>query len=59
MSTTFAWVAVILLLPFALLYVLTESRQQRASGLRRAGWSYKRIAAHLNCSPSTARRLIT
>lgn len=59
MTTTFAWVAAIFLLPFALLFVLTESRQQRAVGLRRSGWSYKRIAVALNCSPTTARRLVT
>lgn len=58
MTTTFAWVAAIFFLPFALLFVLTESPQQRARGLRSAGWSYKRIAVHLNCSPSTVRRLI-
>jgi DNA-directed RNA polymerase specialized sigma24 family protein len=59
MTTTLAWVAVILLLPFVLLLWASESRQQRARRLRRMGWTQKRIAAHLNCSTSTVRRLLT
>jgi response regulator RpfG family c-di-GMP phosphodiesterase len=59
MTTTLAWVAVILTIPFVLLLWASESRQQRARRLRRMGWTQKRIAAHLNCSTSTVRRLLT
>lgn len=59
MTTTLAWVAVLLLFPLILLLWASESRQQRASRLRRQGWSQQRIADHLLVSRSTVRRLLT
>ena len=56
MTTTFAALLVLLLLPLLLLLYVTESKQQRARRMRSNGWTYKRIAARLNVSASTARR---
>ena len=58
MNTTFAWVAVILLLPFILLLWASESRQQRAQRLRAQGWTQQKIADHLQISRSTLLRLL-
>lgn len=59
MTTTLAWVAVLLLLPLLLLCWASESRQQRARRLRRQGWTQQRIANHLHTSRTTVRRLLT
>ena len=59
MTTTLAWVAVILLFPLLLLCWAFESRQQRARRLRRQGWTQQRIANHLHISRTTVRRLLT
>ena len=58
MTTTFAWVAVILLFPLILLLWASESRQQRAQRLRAQGWTQQKIADHLQISRSTVRRLL-
>ena len=58
MTTTLAWVAVILLFPFILLLWASESRQQRAQRLRAQGWTQQKIADHLQISRSTVRRLL-
>jgi DNA-binding CsgD family transcriptional regulator len=58
MTTTLAWVAVLLLFPLILLLWASESRQQRAWRLRRQGWTQQRIADHLSISRSTVRRLL-
>jgi hypothetical protein len=57
-TTTFALLLAALLLPLLLLIWATESRPQRARRLRSYGWSQQRIADHLGCSRSTARRLL-
>jgi hypothetical protein len=57
-TTTPALLLAALLLPLLLLLWATESRPQRARRLRSYGWSQQRIADHLGCSRSTARRLI-
>lgn len=58
MTTTFAWVAVILLFPLILLLWASESRQQRVQRLRAQGWTQQKIADHLQISRSTVRRLL-
>jgi len=57
MTTTLAWVAVIISLPLVLILWATETKQQSARRLRGYGYSYQKIAARLHCSPTTARRL--
>lgn len=59
MTTTFAWVAVLLLFPILLLLWASESREQRCKRLRRQGWTQQRIADHLSVSRSTVRRILT
>lgn len=59
MTTTAACLLLVLLtLPLVILLWATESRQQRARRLRSYGWSQQRIADHLGCSRTTARRLL-
>jgi DNA-binding transcriptional regulator LsrR (DeoR family) len=58
MTTTLAWVAVILLLPFVILLWATESQQQRVRRLRREGWSQQRIADRLKISRYKVRSLL-
>lgn len=58
-TTTLAAIAALLLLPLLVLLWATESRPQRARRLRSYGWSQQRIADHLGCSRTTARRLLT
>lgn len=59
MTTTAACLLLALLtLPLVILLWATESRQQRARRLRSYGWSQQRIADHLGCSRTTARRLL-
>lgn len=55
-TTTLAVLAALLTLPLALLLWASESPQQRARRWRRAGLSYRSIAARLAVSPTTARR---
>lgn len=57
-ATILAIIAAALLLPVLVLLWATESRQQRAHRLRSYGWSQQRIADHLGCSRTTARRLL-
>jgi hypothetical protein len=57
-TTALALLLAALLLPLLLLLWATESRPQRARRLRSYGWSQQRIADHLGCSRSTARRLL-
>lgn len=59
MTTTLAWVAVLLLFPILLLLWASESREQRVKRLRRQGWTQQRIADHLSISRSTVRRILT
>ena len=48
MTTTFAIVLALLLLPMLILLWATESTEQRARRLHRNGWSQRRIADHMN-----------
>jgi hypothetical protein len=57
-TTALALLLAALLLPLLLLLWATESRPTRARRLRSYGWSQQRIADHLGCSRSTARRLL-
>lgn len=59
MTTTLAWVAVLLLFPILLLLWASESREQRVKRLRSQGWTQQRIADHLLISRSTVRRILT
>lgn len=58
-STALALIVAALLLPVLVLLWATESRPQRARRLRSYGWTQQRIADHLGCSRTTARRLLT
>jgi hypothetical protein len=51
-----AWALALLFFPLLLLAWATESRPQRARRLRRQGWTWQQVAAHLGTSPTTARR---
>ena len=55
-SCTAAILLAVLTIPLLLIWRASESNQQRASRLRRQGWSWNRIADRLGCSASTARR---
>jgi len=58
MSTTIAWVAVILLFPLILILWATESQQQRIHRLRASGMSQNMIATHLNISRYAVRKAL-
>ena len=55
-TTAAAIVAALLILPALILWRLSQTPQQAARRMRRAGLSYRKIGARLNCSHSTARR---
>lgn len=57
-TTAVCLLLALLTLPLVVLLWATESRQQRARRLRSYGWSQQRIADHLGCSRTTARRLL-
>jgi hypothetical protein len=58
MTTTclLAWAAVLLLLPFIVIWNLTESRHTKINRWRRQGQTWTSIATTLGVSPTTARR---
>ena len=57
LTSTFAAIAVLLVLPIVVLLWATESRTQRVHRLRHShGWTQQRIADHLGISRSTVRR---
>ena len=56
MSTTFAFLAVLLILPIAIIWHLTKSRSQRIQEMRQRGWTVTRIANRYGVSRSTVRR---
>ena len=58
MTTTLAWVAVILLFPLILLLWASESQQQRIRRLHTSGLSQTKIASRLNLSRYTVRKAI-
>ena len=47
MTTTLAFILVLLLLPLLVLLWATESTEQRAKRLHGYGWSQRRIAEHM------------
>ena len=56
MTCLLTWGAVVLLFPVIFILWLTESKQQSAKRMRKAGHTYKTIASRLSISPTTARR---
>ena len=56
MTCLLTWGAVVLLFPVIFILWLTESKQQSAKRMRKAGHTYKTIATRLSVSPTTARR---
>ena len=61
MTTTLcilATVLAILTIPLVILYLITESRPQRARRWRRAGMTQQAIADRLGCSRTTVRRML-
>ena len=54
--TVIAWALAVLALPLLVLLWATESRATRIARLKRAGATWKEIAARYGVSPSTARR---
>lgn len=60
--TTLACLAATLLalltIPLLILYLVTESRPQRARRWRRAGLTQQSIAERLGCSRTTVRRML-
>lgn len=59
MTTTFAFLLALLLLPLLLLLWATESTQQRAKRLRSYGWTQRRIADHMGISIYATRKALT
>lgn len=58
MTTTFAFLAVLLILPLAVIWHLTKSDKKRAREMRNRGWKVKTIAAKFGRSESTIYRWI-
>lgn len=56
MTTAFAWLAVLVLLPFVILLWLSEDQTQRIRRQRHQGWTLKAIAQHHGISQTTVRR---
>lgn len=48
----------ILTIPLLVIYLVTETRPQRARRWRRAGMTQARIAERLGCSRTTVRRML-
>lgn len=48
----------VITVPLLILYLVTESRPQRARRWRRAGLTQQAIAQRLGCSRSTVRRML-
>jgi hypothetical protein len=58
MTTTFAFLLALLLLPLLVLLWATESTQQRAKRLRSYGWTQRRIADHMGISIYATRKAL-
>jgi hypothetical protein len=58
MTTAFAFLLALLLLPLLVLLWATESTQQRAKRLRSYGWTQRRIADHMGISRSRVQRIL-
>jgi hypothetical protein len=48
----------VITVPLLILYLVTESRPQRARRWRRAGMTQQAIAQRLGCSRTTVRRML-
>ena len=59
MTTTFAFLLALLLLPVIILLWATESRHTRIQRLRKNGRTWKQISARYGVSQSTVRRWAT
>ncbi len=59
MTTAFAFLLALLLLPLLVLLWATESTQQRAKRLRSYGWTQRRIADHMGISIYATRKALT
>jgi uncharacterized protein YerC len=59
MTTTFAFLLALLLLPLIILLWATESRHTRIQRLRKNGRTWKQISARYGVSQSTVRRWAT
>ena len=55
-KTAIAWLLVLLLLPFIVVWNLTESRSTKIRRARDNGLSWRQIAARYGVSPSTVKR---
>ena len=55
-KTAIAWLLVLLLLPFIVVWNLTESRSTKIRRARDNGQSWRQIAARYGVSPSTVKR---
>lgn len=55
-TTTLAVIAVLLILPIAILWHLSKPKPQRIREMRARGWTYKRAGAVFGVSASTAKR---
>ena len=58
MTSTAAFLLVLILLPVLILLWASESKQQRARRWRKAGMTQQAIADRLGVSRTTARRLL-
>ena len=56
MTTTFALMAALLLLPLLVLIHFTKSKPQRLREMRARGWSWKRCGAVYGVSDKTAKK---
>jgi hypothetical protein len=56
--TTLAILIAVLLLPLLIILWFTETTQQRATRLRRNGWSQQRIADHMQISRYRVRMVL-
>lgn len=59
MTTTLAWVLVLILFPLHLVLWATESRHTRIQRLRRQSHTWKSIAARYGVSSTTVKRWAT
>lgn len=50
------WVLAIALIPFLVIYRITETQQQKISRLRATGWTLRRIAERLGVSIYQVRK---
>ena len=54
-----AWVLVLALIPFLVIYRITETEQQKTIRLRKSGWTQKAIASRLGITTYKVRKNLT